>query len=42
VKPKLLVLTHLLLWGATTEELLAEIKQYYDDEVRCANDLDVN
>jgi len=41
VKPRLLVLTHLLLWGATEDELLAEIKAHYDGEVRCANDLDV-
>jgi ribonuclease Z len=40
-KPKLLVLTHLLLWGATEEELLAEIRADYTGEVRCGRDLDV-
>lgn len=41
VQPKLLVLTHLLFWGSTPEQLLAEIRQFYDGDVRCANDLDV-
>ncbi len=40
-QPTLLVLTHLLLWGATEEELLAEIRDHYDGEVRCGRDLDV-
>lgn len=41
VRPKLLVLTHQLLWGATEEELLAEIRETYDGEVRFGSDLDV-
>ena len=40
-RPKLLVLYHQLLWGATVEELLAEIRQSFDGEVVYANDLDV-
>ena len=41
VQPKLLVLTHLLLWGSSPEELLREITRSYKGEVRCGNDLDV-
>lgn len=41
VKPKLLVLTHQLLWGATKESMLAEIKQLYSGKVAYGNDLDV-
>ena len=41
VKPGLLVLTHQLFWGTTEEELLAEIREGYDGEVRCGRDLDV-
>ncbi|MFG0253136.1 MAG: MBL fold metallo-hydrolase [Phycisphaerales bacterium JB038] len=41
VRPKLLVLTHQLLWGATEAELLAEIREHYDGEVRSGRDLDV-
>jgi ribonuclease BN (tRNA processing enzyme) len=40
-KPRLLVLYHQLMWGATEEELLAEIRQSFDGEVAFANDLDV-
>ncbi len=40
-KPKLLVLYHQLMWGATEEELLAEIRQSFDGEVAFADDLDV-
>ena len=40
-QPKLLVLTHQLLWGATEEQLLEEIRQGFDGEVVYANDLDV-
>jgi len=40
-QPKLLVLYHQLLWGATEEELLAEIRQSFDGEVVSAKDLDV-
>jgi len=41
VRPKLLVLTHLLLWGSSPEELVAEIRETYDGEVRYGQDLDV-
>ena len=41
VQPKLLVLTHLLLWGSSPEELLREITRSYEGEVRCGKDLDV-
>lgn len=41
VQPKLLVLTHLLLWGTTIEEVLAEVRQGYGGEVVCGEDLGV-
>lgn len=41
VKPKLLVLTHLLMWGCSEAELLAEIQEHYDGEVICGRDLGV-
>ena len=41
VRPELLVLTHQLFWGSSPEELVAEIKQHYDGDVRCGKDLDV-
>lgn len=40
-KPGLLILYHQLYWGATDEELLAEIKEHYDGEVVSGADLDV-
>jgi ribonuclease Z len=40
-KPKLLVLYHQLMWGATEAELLAEIRQTFDGPVVFADDLDV-
>lgn len=40
-RPKLLVLYHQLLWGATKAELLAEIRQNFDGPVAFADDLDV-
>ena len=40
-KPGLLVLYHQLMWGATEEELLAEIRLSFDGEVVFADDLDV-
>lgn len=40
-KPKLLVLYHQLLWGATREQLLEEIARGYSGKVISANDLDV-
>ncbi len=40
-KPKLLVLYHQLLWGATKEQLLEEIGKGYSGKVAFGNDLDV-
>ena len=40
-RPKLLVLYHQLMWGATEAELLAEIRQSFDGPVEFAGDLDV-
>jgi len=40
-RPDLLVLTHQLLWGATEEQLLSEIRRSFEGEVVYANDLDV-
>lgn len=40
-RPKLLVLTHQLMWGATEEQLMAEIRQHFHGEVAFAYDLDV-
>jgi ribonuclease BN (tRNA processing enzyme) len=40
VKPKLLVLTHQLLFGSTKESILQEIKSKYNGEVVYGNDLD--
>ncbi len=41
VKPKLLVLTHLLMWGCSEQQLLEEIQQHYEGEVVCGQDLGV-
>ncbi|UCG33147.1 MAG: hypothetical protein JSU68_00665, partial [Phycisphaerales bacterium] len=41
VQPGILVLAHQLFWGCTCDDLLAEIAQSYDGEVRCGSDLDV-
>lgn len=40
-RPGLLVLTHQLLWGATPDELLAEIREGFTGRVVYGNDLDV-
>jgi len=40
-KPKLLVLTHELVWNSTPEKLLNEIKSRYSGKVVFGNDLDV-
>ncbi len=40
-QPKLLVLYHQLMWGATEAELLAEIRRSFDGPVVFADDLDV-
>jgi len=41
VKPKLLILTHQLLFGSTKESALQEIKSRYNGEVAYGNDLDI-
>ena len=41
VRPKVVVLTHQLLWGATEEELLKEIGEVYGGRVVFGRDLDV-
>jgi len=41
VQPGLLVLTHLLMWGCSEAELVAEITEHYDGEVACGQDLGV-
>ena len=41
VQPGLVILTHQLLWGATPEELLEEIRQVYDGKVVSGKDLDI-
>jgi len=40
-RPKLLVLYHQLMWGATEAELLAEIRRSFDGPVIFADDLDI-
>jgi len=40
-RPRLLVLTHQLLWGSTTDELLAEVRSTFDGPVVYGKDLDV-
>lgn len=40
-RPGLLVLTHQLLWGATPQELLAEVQHEFSGSVVYGNDLDV-
>lgn len=41
VKPKLLILTHEILFGSTKEGMLKEVKSHYDGEVVYGNDLDI-
>lgn len=41
VKPGLVILYHQLAWGAAPEEMLAEIKEYYNGKVVFGNDLEV-
>lgn len=41
IQPKLLVMTHLLLWGCPLEQLRAEVRRSYDGEVRIGRDLAV-
>jgi len=40
-QPKLLILYHQLLWGATPEQLLAEIKEGYSGRVVSGHDLEI-
>jgi ribonuclease BN (tRNA processing enzyme) len=40
-QPGLLVLYHQLLWGSTPDELVAEIREFYDGPIVYGNDLDV-
>jgi ribonuclease BN (tRNA processing enzyme) len=40
-RPRLLVLTHQLLWGSTPEELLAEVRGTFDGPVVYGKDLDI-
>jgi ribonuclease BN (tRNA processing enzyme) len=40
VKPRLLILIHQLMWGATEKQLLDEIRQHFDGPVIYGNDLD--
>lgn len=40
-RPRLLVLTHQLLWGASPEDLVAEIRTHFDGEIAYGRDLDV-
>lgn len=40
-KPKLLVLYHQLFWGTTPDQLIGEIKKYYQGNVISGNDLDI-
>ena len=41
VNPKTLLLTHILFWGSTEQELVNEITQRYEGEVICGEDLGV-
>jgi ribonuclease BN (tRNA processing enzyme) len=41
VKPKKLILYHILSWGASPENILLEIKQNYKGDVICGSDLDI-
>ena len=39
LKPKLLILSHILFWGSTKEEILQETRSTYDGEITIAEDL---
>ena len=41
VKPKILLLTHQLLWGASKESLVSEIQKHYAGKIIYGNDLDI-
>ena len=38
-KPKLLLLSHVLFWGSTTDEILKETQSTYEGEIKIAEDL---
>ena len=38
-KPELLLLSHILFWGSTTEEILNEVSSKYDGQIKIAEDL---
>ena len=38
-KPKLLILSHILFWGSTKDEILQETQSTYDGEIKIAEDL---
>ena len=38
-KPKLLLLSHILFWGSTTDEILKETQSTYSGEIKIAEDL---
>ena len=38
-KPKLLLLSHVLFWGSTTDEILKETQSTYNGEIKIAEDL---
>jgi len=40
-KPGVVIMYHILFWGATEEQLLEEISQTYDGEVMVGSDLDI-
>ena len=40
VKPKLLILTHQLMWGSKEEDIINDIRDRYDGEIAYAGDLD--
>lgn len=40
-RAKVVVMTHLLLWSATPEQLLAEVRQGYSGELHLGNDLEI-
>ena len=40
IKPKLLILYHILFWGSSEEDILREVREYYDGDVALGDDLD--
>ena len=40
-QPKLLVLTHILFWGSTEEEILEEVESSYSGKVSLGQDLSI-